>query len=160
MKRKVKNESIIIAILIILIIAVAAILITVLMKKNKAEKAKKESNIVCGETETDRAKALCNRYFEKGYIVTFKDGNDLNAKYEAINTLMINLKDKPVVYVSAEEQLQILENQNIKTNNVKLDDVLFVPDYDLKYETLVEAVKKDERLDKVYKYSGLVEENK
>ena len=162
MKRKNKKESIIIAILLILIAVVAILLVTALAnKKDKDDKEKKELTITCGESKEKRDQALCNRYFETGYVVTFKENTDLNAKYEVVNNLQSSIKN-PVVFITADEQTEILDNNNIKVGKAKLEDVLYIPsgenyNKDLTYDKLAKEVEKVDKLDKVYTYSGLVE---
>lgn len=162
MKRKIKKESIVIIILIILITAVSILLITALLnKKNKDKKQKQELTITCGKSKDKRDQALCNRYFESGYVVTFKEKMDLNSKYEIVNNLQISIKN-PVVFITADEQIEILNNNSVDTGKYKFEDVMYVPsgenyNKDLTYDTLVKEVKKVDKLDKVYKYSGLTE---
>ncbi|MBR3523842.1 MAG: hypothetical protein IKN87_04115 [Bacilli bacterium] len=162
MKRKNKKVSIIIAILLILIAVVAILLITALLNKNNNNKKEdKKLTIACGESKEKRDQALCNRYFEPGYVVTFKEKTDLNVKYDLVNNLQSSINN-PVVFITGDEQIEILTNNNVKTDDLKLDDVMYIPsgenyNKDLTYEKLVKEVKKFDKLYKVYSYSGLVE---
>lgn len=156
------KRTIIIAITSILIFSTAIILWMAISNDsdNKSSKEKLKS-YTCGRDGDNLTIAMCNRYEEKGYIVTFKKGYDLNAKYTAVNTLLDKIPGLPVVYFEGEE-MNIILREYLKTPDEKynMDDVLYIIDYGkIEFSKIEKVINEIECLDQIYTYTGTKKKN-
>ena len=159
MKRRIKTERIIILLLSVIVILQSVFLIIVLCTSKKesictSEKKNDLANmneVVCGD-DSDIARFMCVRYRESGYVITFKEKVDDNAKHNVLSRLMSSLSGTPAMYVDKMEINNFLRNAyGIQTEkDFGIDSFIYVPNYgNLEEERLKQTVKNIKELDKV-----------
>lgn len=156
------NKKIIIITITVFLIVSASILLGIIISNNSKPAKEKLKKYTCGKDGDNLAIAMCDRYEEKGYIVTFKNGYDLNDRYKAVNTLLDKIPGLPVIYFEGDEMDVILRTHfNTPEKGYKMDDVLYIIDYGkIDFSKIEKAVKEIECLDKIYNYTGIKDSSK